>query len=63
MPFTYLGYTLWILYPPNGCYNNLSNGLLQEEIYISQPKGFVLSSIDKQVWHLLKSLYSLKQAL
>lgn len=36
------------------------NGLLEEDIYISQPKGFMVDQ-DK-VCKLLKTLYGLKQA-
>jgi hypothetical protein len=34
---------------------------LMEEVYIKQPKGFEDHKQPKKVWHLLKSLYSLKQ--
>lgn len=37
------------------------NGVLHEEIYISQPEGYVLSTHKTKVCRLLKSLYGLKQ--
>ncbi|GJZ51981.1 retrovirus-related pol polyprotein from transposon TNT 1-94 [Tanacetum coccineum] len=38
------------------------NGLLKEEVYISQPDGFVNPDIPDHVYRLKKALYSLKQA-
>jgi len=38
------------------------NGILKEEIYISQPKGFIASGCEAQVCRLYKSLYGPKQA-
>ncbi|KAG8492422.1 hypothetical protein CXB51_009695 [Gossypium anomalum] len=38
------------------------NGLLQEEIYIDQPQGFVVSGKEQMVYKLKKALYGLKQA-
>ena len=38
------------------------NGDLEEEIYIDQLEGFVLSGNEHKVCKLLKSLYGLKQA-
>eukprot|EP00253_Pinus_taeda_P032132 PITA_32132 len=38
------------------------NGDLEEEVYIEQPKGFILGNDTKLVCELRKSLYGLKQA-
>ncbi|KAG8485650.1 hypothetical protein CXB51_018843 [Gossypium anomalum] len=38
------------------------NGFLEEEIYIDQPQGFVVSSKEQMVYKLKKALYGLKQA-
>ncbi|GJX58650.1 retrovirus-related pol polyprotein from transposon TNT 1-94 [Tanacetum coccineum] len=38
------------------------NGKLKEEVYISQPKGFVDQDNPSHVYKLKKALYSLKQA-
>lgn len=38
------------------------NGILQEDIYITQPESFVIPGNENKVCHLLKSLYGLKQA-
>jgi hypothetical protein len=39
------------------------NGVLEEEIYIDQPDGFVSKDQEEMIYKLLKSLYGLKQAL
>ncbi|GJY60860.1 retrovirus-related pol polyprotein from transposon TNT 1-94 [Tanacetum coccineum] len=39
------------------------NGNLREEVYVSQPNGFVDPDIPNQVYKLKKALYGLKQAL
>jgi hypothetical protein len=38
------------------------NGELDEEIYMEQPKGFIIPGKEKKVCRLVKSLYGLKQA-
>jgi Reverse transcriptase (RNA-dependent DNA polymerase) len=38
------------------------NGLLDEEIFMEQPQGFVTPDQPDRVCHLKKALYSLKQA-
>lgn len=38
------------------------NGVLQEEIYVEQPEGFVVQGEEDKVYLLKKALYGLKQA-
>src|SRR5882762_9855733 len=38
------------------------NGVLDEEIYMEQPPGFITSGAELKVCQLKKSLYGLKQA-
>ena len=39
------------------------NGMLQEEVYVEQPKGFVDPHRSDDVYKLKRALYGLKQAL
>lgn len=39
------------------------NGILHEEIYITQPEGYIKPGTKYEASQLLKSLYGLKQAL
>ncbi|KAI9173545.1 hypothetical protein LWI28_002959 [Acer negundo] len=38
------------------------NGILQEEVFVEQPKEFVDAHHPNDVYHLKKALYRLKQA-
>ena len=38
------------------------NGVLQEEVYVEQPPGFILRGHEHKVLHLVKALYGLWQA-
>ncbi|GKG22507.1 retrovirus-related pol polyprotein from transposon TNT 1-94, partial [Tanacetum coccineum] len=38
------------------------NGELKEEVYVSQPEGFVDPDHPTYVYHLKKALYGLKQS-
>jgi hypothetical protein len=38
------------------------NGEMKEEIYMTQPDGFVVKGQEDKVCNLLKSLYGMKQA-
>ena len=38
------------------------NGIIEEEVYIEQPEGFVVHGKESHVCKLKKALYGLKQA-
>ena len=38
------------------------NGELQEEVYVTQPEGFIVEGKEQKVYRLRKALYGLKQA-
>jgi len=38
------------------------NGMLDEEIYMKQPQGFIITGQESRVCHLKKVIYGLKQA-
>ncbi|GKA64660.1 retrovirus-related pol polyprotein from transposon TNT 1-94 [Tanacetum coccineum] len=46
----------------NGCKDGILNGILREEVYVSQPDGFMDPNNPNHVYKLKKSLYGLKQA-
>lgn len=38
------------------------NGMIEQEVHIEQPEGFVIHGMESHVCHLKKALYGLKQA-
>ncbi|GJZ76824.1 retrovirus-related pol polyprotein from transposon TNT 1-94 [Tanacetum coccineum] len=50
---------VWELVP---CPNKVMDGILREEVYVSQPDGFVDQDNPNHVYKLKKALYGLKQA-
>ena len=38
------------------------NGVLEEEVYIQQPPGFIIQEQEDKVYKLKRALYGLKQA-
>lgn len=42
--------------------NVFLNGIMQEDVYVEQPKGFVCPKYPNHVYGLKKALYGLKQA-
>lgn len=39
------------------------NGVLQEEVYVDQPEGFVIKGKEDKVYRFHKALYELKRPL
>ncbi|CAL2227384.1 unnamed protein product [Prunus armeniaca] len=53
------GWKLWQL----DVKSTFLNGVLEEEVYVDQPDGFVVEEAEDKVYRLRKALYGLKQAL
>ncbi|GKD81255.1 retrovirus-related pol polyprotein from transposon TNT 1-94 [Tanacetum coccineum] len=47
---------------PNGCQNGFSQWSIKEEVYVSQPEGFIDPEFPDHVYRLKKASYGLKQA-
>ncbi|CAL2253822.1 unnamed protein product [Prunus armeniaca] len=52
------GWKLWQL----DVKSSFLNGVLEEEVYVDQPDGFVVEEAEDKVYRLRKALYGLKQA-
>lgn len=52
---------IWKLYQLN-VKSAFLNGVLNEEIYVDHPEGFIVPGSEHKVYKLIKALYSLKQA-
>ena len=57
----FIGSSLWLEHTSD-IKTAFLNGDLHEEVYVSQPCGFVQEGKEKQVCKLKKALYGLKQA-
>lgn len=51
----------WKIYPLD-LKSAFLNGILEKEVYVEQPEGFIVRGEDDKVYHLKKALYGLKQA-
>lgn len=47
---------------PDGCKDFFHNGVIEEQVYIDSPQGFVIHGKESHVCKLKKALYELKQA-
>ena len=56
------GNTKWMENSSNGCEDYFLDGDLKENMFMSQPEGFVVKGQEHKVCKLIESLYGLKQA-
>ena len=42
--------------------STFSNGILDKEVYVEQPEGFIVEGEEQKAYRLKKALYELKQA-